>query len=60
MFLKGVAASSEKSDSDALERIGLQIQSRSGIETLLNKLLQVIPTEAHELTMLWTKCSSLS
>jgi hypothetical protein len=49
VFLKGASSSSAVGDAHAAERIPLEIQSRSGVETLLNKWLQDIPTEAHEI-----------
>merc|ERR1712226_869870 len=53
VFLKGATAGGavegEGSIANPKDRIPGEIQSRSGVETLLNKWLQDIPTEAHEI-----------
>jgi len=57
VFLKGATVGDGSDDSleqadgdvDVKERIPLEIQSRSGIESTLSKWLQDIPTEAHQI-----------
>mmetsp|Transcript_64954 Transcript_64954/g.139107 ORF Transcript_64954/g.139107 Transcript_64954/m.139107 type:complete len:733 (-) Transcript_64954:12-2210(-) len=58
VFLKGATvgdgsdgslALGDGDDVDVKERIPLEIQSRSGIESTLSKWLQDIPTEAHQI-----------
>eukprot|EP00928_Gymnodinium_smaydae_P087693 TRINITY_DN71926_c0_g1_i1.p1 TRINITY_DN71926_c0_g1~~TRINITY_DN71926_c0_g1_i1.p1 ORF type:complete len:740 (+),score=222.74 TRINITY_DN71926_c0_g1_i1:184-2403(+) len=54
VFLKGATSSAAVEEdaekaADTRARIPFEIQSRSGVETLLNRWLQDIPTDAHEI-----------
>jgi len=51
VFLKGATSGGavDGATSNPKDRIPLEIQSRSGVDTLLNKWLQDIPTEPHQI-----------